>query len=169
MTKEKQIIEVIRVAGGKFVGRTRLQKTCYLLSLIGDFKGFNFGYYHYGPYSEDLTETLEIACAFGGITEKVERTNWGALYSIYNVDDKALQENSISKNGSGLIEKAKSSDSVILELAATAAYFATQQNKDPWKETSDCKPEKSDNGRLEQAKALYAELRNIAPELPAIS
>ena len=52
---------IVRDAGGRLVGRTRLQKVAYLTQLAGFAGDFPFEYRHYGPYSEDLAEAMEIA------------------------------------------------------------------------------------------------------------
>lgn len=41
-----------------FSERKRIQKVVCLLELFGIELGFNFTWYHYGPYSPDLTKTL---------------------------------------------------------------------------------------------------------------
>jgi hypothetical protein len=41
-----------------FSERKRIQKIVCLLDLFGIKLGFNFNWYHYGPYSPDLTKTL---------------------------------------------------------------------------------------------------------------
>jgi hypothetical protein len=57
-------------------------------------------------------------------------------------------------------------DAVELELAATAAYLAFEGHPDPWGETKRRKPEKSDSGRLDNAKRLYESLRRIQTPQP---
>jgi hypothetical protein len=57
---------------------------------------------------------------------------------------------------------------VVLELAATAAYFAVNGERDPWMETGARKPDKAAEGRLGEAKRLYGKLLSISPKLPAI-
>jgi hypothetical protein len=52
-------------------------------------------------------------------------------------------------------------DAVELELAATAAYLATERFADPWLETASRKPIKATPERLENAKRLYQTLRQI--------
>jgi uncharacterized protein YwgA len=56
--------EIVRDAGGRIVGRTKLQKVAYLLELAGLGDGFQFEYRHYGPYSEDLAGAIQMANAF---------------------------------------------------------------------------------------------------------
>ena len=45
--------DIVRAAGGRVVGRTRLQKIGYLLELAGLGEGFPYAYRYYGPYSEE--------------------------------------------------------------------------------------------------------------------
>jgi len=56
-----------------------------------------------------------------------------------------------------------------LELAATALYLSKEEGVvDVWSETIVRKPQKAKDGRIEMAKELYGELRNLCPQLPAI-
>jgi hypothetical protein len=64
------------------------------------------------------------------------------------------------------VKTAAEANSVVLELAATAAYFAKNGESDPWKETERRKPDKAEEGRLDEAKKLYAALRGISSKLP---
>lgn len=58
---------------GEIHGRTKFQKMVFLAQEeLGAEKVFPYKKYHYGPYSWDLTETIERMIARGDITEKVE-------------------------------------------------------------------------------------------------
>jgi uncharacterized protein YwgA len=153
------IAQIIGDAGGEIVGRTKLQKTGYLLTLAGFESRFRFGYKHYGPFSEDLAETAELAAAFDLISEQQKQASWGGSYSVYTVK-------SIVPSGQagriGLAKAAAQSDAVLLELAATAAYLAQEGKPQPWAETARRKPDKAEEGRLDKAKALYAQLRTAS-------
>jgi uncharacterized protein len=74
---------IIRDAGGKLVGRTRLQKIGYLLELTGLGEGFHFRYKHYGPHSEELAAAARDANALGLIVEQECPASWGGLYSVF--------------------------------------------------------------------------------------
>ena len=63
-----------------------------------------------------------------------------------------------------LIELARVADSIVLELAVTAAFLASEGEEDPWRELEERKPEKITRARLSQAKALYREF--AAVEVP---
>lgn len=163
------VAQVIRDAGGEIVGRTRLQKTVYLLALAGFETRFRFGYKHYGPYSEELAEAADLAAAFDLITEHEQGASWGGTYSIYIAP---AGERSAQRNRVQLAREAARSDAVLLELAATAAYLAQEGKPQPWAETARRKPDKAANGRLDRAKELYAQLRtasdNALPDIVAL-
>jgi uncharacterized protein YwgA len=76
------VAQVIRDAGGEVVGRTKLQKTVYLLTLAGFEATFRFGYKHYGPFSEELADTADLAATFDVISERQQEASWGGTYSI---------------------------------------------------------------------------------------
>lgn len=161
------LAQIIRDAGGNVVGRTRLQKTVYLLTVAGFEKHFQFGYKHYGPFSEELAETVELAAAFELISERQQQASWGGTYSVFTVTG----DNTVSEQNSRacLIKEAANSDPVLLELAATALYLAQEGRERPWAETAQRKPDKAGGKRLELAKELYRRLRlasgNALPEV----
>ncbi len=149
--------EIVRDAGGQIVGRTKLQKIAFLLELTGLGDGFRFEYRHYGPYSEDLANAINVAGAFGLVDEEERPATWGGMYSIYS----ATPDAGLRAKGqrSDFAEKAAQFGSIELELAATAAYlYAIENHSDPWEETVRRKPEKVGDGRLDRAKDAYRDL-----------
>jgi len=157
---------IVRDAGGMIVGRTKLQKIAYLLYLAGYDDGFRFSYHHYGPYSEDLSEAIRAAEIFDLVTEEERTADWGGKYSIYTAIEAIGAEDKQSPRGK-LASKAVEMNSIELELAATAAYLASEENiDDPWQETEKRKPEKARDDHLENAKKAYQELCRINTEIP---
>ena len=155
-TREKAA-QIIADAGGRIVGRTRLQKAAYLLELaqLGD--GFHFSYNHYGPYSEELASAVRTAEAFDLISVKERPASWGGSYSIFEVDENKRKVGSAER--AKLLSLANTFSAIELELAATAAYLsAVEEHEDPWGETNRLKPEKAGGGRLERAQAAYQKL-----------
>jgi len=152
--------QIVRDAGGRIVGRTRMQKIAFLLELTGLGEGFHFEYKHYGPYSDELTKAIRAAAAFGLVNVDEQQTSWGGWYSTYSAAD---QRGKLSlKEPVSLAMEAAKLDPVELELAATAAYLKIFEGyDDPWSETARRKPEKAANGRLESAKAAYRQLMSI--------
>lgn len=151
-----QVVKVVRAAGGSLVGRTRLQKTIYLLELAGYVDGFQYEYRHYGPYSEDLTTATLLARMDGCLKEEERTANWGGTYSIYKVE--GTQEH-VPAAMQTMIHASASANPIALELAATAAYLASEGYKDPWRETAERKPEKENY--IDAAKELYTHLSQL--------
>lgn len=171
-TRDPHLIatRIVREAGGKLIGRTRLQKVVYLTQLAGLADEFEFEYRHYGPFSEELARGMEVASAFGDVTEKPVRADWGGTYSIYTAPGAPEPG---TEQRSAFIHRAAQMGAIELELAATAAFLSSQEHvPDPWAETARRKPQKAADGRLERAKIEYARLReetmpNELPELPS--
>ncbi|MGE3144923.1 MAG: hypothetical protein AB7K35_05000 [Pseudorhodoplanes sp.] len=160
------VVQVIMDAGGEVVGRTKLQKTAYLLTLAGFENRFRFGYKHYGPFSEDLADAADLATAFELISERQQEASWGGTYSIYSAP---ADEPSAHPSRVRLAREAAKSDAILLELAATAAYLFQEGKRQPWAETARRKPDKAADNRLDRAKGLYAQLRaasdNALPDI----
>ncbi len=166
--KAEGVAQIVADAGGRVVGRTRLQKLTYLLSAAGLEDRFSFVYKHYGPFSEELSQSTRAAELLGLLTEQEQAAQWGGTYSTYsaavqaaaNVPDARLQ----------IAHIAIEADAIELELAATAVFLAREGVEDPWSETARRKPEKAEGGRLKRAKALYRQILNVqTPEaLPVI-
>lgn len=161
--------DLIRDAGGKIIGRTRLQKIAYLLEIAGVGDGFAFAYRHYGPFSETLAAAIRQAESLGLIHEEENETSWGGFYSVFTASPPRISSGESAR--SRIIDLAKDADPVELELAATAAFLATEGHTAVWHETAKRKPEKANSVRLANAKALYGKLLKInAPkQLPKIS
>lgn len=155
---------LVRDAGGRIVGRTRLQKIAYLLELCGLGDGFHFAYKHYGPYSEELADAVKFAEAFGLITEDERTADWGGVYSIYSSPATPTRQSSARTQ---FAKAAAQLNAVELELAATAAYLkAVERCSDPWDETQKLKPEKATPHRLAAARSAYRELRKLSVPKP---
>jgi hypothetical protein len=158
-----RITRIVRDAGGRIVGRTRMQKVAFLLEITGLGEGFRFEYKHYGPYSEELTDAAKMAASFGLLVVSEHQTSWGGWYSTYETREGGTIA---SVDRAALASEAIKLDSLDLELAATAAYLAFEGYDDPWLETEKRKPEKSADGRLERAKAAYRCLKAIPVPKP---
>lgn len=163
----KDVAAIVAVAG-EIAGRTRLQKTGALLELTGTGFNFPFTYHLFGPYSDDLVAATDRAVALDYINEEERRAAWGGKYTIFR---SASQRPSGNNARDALITLARDADSIVLELAVTAAFLAADGEQDPWGEVRARKPEKARPIRVSQAKALYKQLAQIdVPKpLPAIA
>lgn len=161
MSKElaTRIAAVVRDAGGRVVGRTKLQKLTYFLVAVGLEKDVPFLYKHYGPYSESLAGAAREAHLIGLMCEREDLAAWGGTYSIFTADGQP--ESDVPVPRLQLAQIAAGADAVELELAATALFLFKEGCADAWQETERRKPEKATNGRLEKARALYLRLSAI--------
>jgi uncharacterized protein len=164
----QKVAAIVRDAGGKIVGRTRLQKVGYLLTVAGLESGVAFSYKHYGPFSEDLATSAREADLLGLINETEYQATWGGTYSVYTVGGSSPPD--VAPARIQLAREAAAADAVELELAATAVYLYREGYEHPWAETERRKPEKADPGTLRKAKALYHNLAQIQTptRLPSI-
>jgi uncharacterized protein len=178
-SKQPHVIaaRIVQDAGGELVGRTRLQKVAFLMQLAGFENVFSFEYRHYGPYSEELSQAMDIAVLLGPVDEVERVADWGGRYSIYSLKGK-VPEVEVDADRAYFVQQAKRIDAVELELAATAAYLYAVEGigrvspGNPWEETARRKPTKTAGGRLAKAAQAYQELRKVKaitplPELPA--
>ncbi|TNB48340.1 hypothetical protein FF124_08385 [Martelella lutilitoris] len=162
--KIEEVINIIQDAGGKIVGRTRLQKIAYLLTATGLDGNFSFSYKHYGPFSETLASSAEIGALVGKLNEVQKQTSWGGTYSIYTADENAQEKDHSAR--SMLASIASDSNSIELELAATAVFLAYEGYEDAWEETAQRKPEKASPEHLENAKTLLKKLATVSVPRP---
>lgn len=159
-----RVANVVRVAGGTVVGRTKLQKMVYLLVQAGFESAVPYSYKHYGPYSDAVAAAARDAHLLGFMSEREEMASWGGRYSVYSSNNaQGVDLDDPKVRFAALIAAA---DAVELELAATALFLKLDGVNDAWMETQRRKPEKSDAGRLEKAKSLYANLSSLQTPNP---
>lgn len=162
------VAALVEAAGGRIVGRTRLQKTACLLELVGLGLGFQFAYHLHGPYSEDLSIAASDADALGLVAEEARQATWGGWYSTFTT--KLETKSDISESARRLASIAADADSIELELAVTAAFLAKKGFDNPWGEVAKRKSNKATPERTERAKALYQSLLrvNVPSPLPTV-
>lgn len=172
---ENSPMQVLADAGGKIVGRTRFQKITYLLSETGLLEGYDFEYHHYGPYSDDLSSSLQIAVLFDELNEEEKKTDWGGHYSIFTLPESVSDSVEVNQSRKEFIKPMLNISSIVLELAATAAFLAKENDNsddfDPWGKTRELKPDKATSERLGEAKKLYKKIFSIETprQLPNIA
>jgi hypothetical protein len=157
---------IVRDAGGRVVGRTRLQKMAFILEAGGLGSGFPFKYKHYGPYSEELSNASRTAAILGLLNETESPASWGGSFSIFEVS--LPPDPNIAESRRRIAQETVRADAVELELAATALFLflARIGTSDAWSETARRKPEKAANGRLDRARTLYEQIRQIQTPTP---
>lgn len=158
-----KVAAIIADAGGRVVGRTRLQKIAYLLTVTGLESELSFTYKHYGPFSEELASSARLGALLGFFDEVEQPTSWGGSYSTYISKAPTAPANQARL---ALARAAASADAVELELAATAVFLFREGYVNAWDETARRKPEKSVDGRIDRAKTLLRTLANIHTPTP---
>ena len=162
--QEELVRDTLQAAGGEIVGRIRLQKIFYFLEQFGLDSGFNFSYYHYGPYSEEISATVLRARFADKIVQEIEKfTAYGTPYSVFtpieNVTPPARVGNLSFEKAQALISEMKSVSSVVLELAATIHWLKEKEKVADWEgELQTRKPTKASPERRREAIALLERL-----------
>jgi uncharacterized protein YwgA len=163
MSTEKLVTEIVALnEEKKLVGKTRLQKTFYLLDQLGMNSGAEFDYHHYGPYSADVASAAEMATLLYDF--KAEERHSGArgvsyvAYSSKEKQPKNLGDLPKAQAAAALAHMASVSD-VVLELAATMVFL--QKNgyaRGFVEEVRERKPLKATEDRLDRAQKLIRKL-----------
>lgn len=152
---------IVRDAGGRVVGRTRLQKMAFILEASGLGSGFPFIYKHYGPYSEELSSASRTAAILGLMNETESPASWGGTFSTFEA--RLPLDPNVPNARRRVAQETVNADAIELELAATALYLslARMGMSDVWAETARRKPDKAAGGRLDRARALYERIQQI--------
>ena len=157
MDNVSAVVGVVALNGGKLVGKTRLQKSVYLLKTCGIELGFDFDYHHYGPYSEELSIASRDAEVLGMLTVEW-RTSFGNDFAIFYTNTDAADIPS-PRLGQHVLELLNGFETNVLELAATADFLSKNGYKEnPWLETVRRKASKATPARIEQSKELLKSL-----------
>jgi uncharacterized protein YwgA len=140
------------------VGRTRLQKTIWLLQRSGLPTNYVYSLHFYGPYSEELKADIGLAGRYGLINETARQAMDGTEYFVLSVAPSAnLADITRFKRSLDLLVSA---NPIVLELAATYDAFrkmglspeAAQAN------VREMKGDKCNDGREERALDLIGRL-----------
>jgi uncharacterized protein YwgA len=162
MADASDIARLIQLNGGQLTGKTRLQKSAYFLEtkILGF--GFDFSYYRFGPYSEELTDSTDDALALGLINIDWKESQGGTRYAIYHSRISKDEEGEKDIRRRKLLDVLKKFSSIEVELAATADFLKRNgYATDPWAETKRRKASKVDDVRLTKSKQLLQELEAI--------
>ena len=87
---------ILHLMGGRAYSKTKLVKLLYLLDVIQSrrdkprFSGVNYVSYYYGPYSDDIEESIDFLEELGYISVMRREPNNGNLY--YLIQLKALPQ-----------------------------------------------------------------------------
>lgn len=159
----RTIAEILALAGGRIIGRTRLQKSVCALELTGLGYGFSFSYKHFGPFSDELKLSCDYADALGLIHEERKKASWGGDYSVFQTSAEHFpkEKSDTDKCREALLGVLVNADPVAVELAVTAAFLACRGFVSPWGEVVQRKQAKATPRTVLEAKELYKQMQSI--------
>ena len=160
---EEYVSAMIYASDGKIEGKTRLQKTAYVLQAKGlGFSDIVFDYYKYGPFSPEVAEAADDAKALGYIKMGEGEGPHAIPYTIFLSEEKSPQFEDCDQTKKILqaLETIKPHTTLALELAATAIYLRENGYADNYlEEIRKRKPLKAaSDERMERVKQLLSEL-----------
>jgi uncharacterized protein YwgA len=164
MSIHETIADIVALSGGRLVGRTRIQKTVYLLDTQGLKSGAAYYYYNFGPFSDEVAAGISDGKFAGLLAEKIDqRRSDGSPFSIFETERAA---ESVTNLGSlkrpeamRLLGRLSSANSTVLELAATIHWLKFIEKVIDWRaELARRKGAKTGGGRTEMAVALLSDL-----------
>lgn len=162
MARAEDVARLIHLNGGELVGKTRLQKSAYFLETLEAGFGFDFSYYHFGPYSEELSASTDDAHALALLEVCWKRSQGGAEYAVFSVRASDFAGDEIDDFRRQILNILKNYSSVELELAATAEFLKRNgYADDPWSETRRRKSSKFDDQRSARSRRLVEELNSL--------
>ncbi len=166
--RPEDIRALVALNGGTLIGRTRLQKTMFILEACGLGYGFDFLYHYYGPFSEALSIAENSAEVLKVVDVKEKETDFGTRYYVYKIpecDSKASVDPDEKKDADRTkilkILNEKEHDSIVVELAATVMFLQKngyETDEKAWEETKLRKSAKATPERVEIAKQLLAKI-----------
>lgn len=162
MTSEDIVTGVVALNGGKLVGRTRLQKTLYLLERCGMAAGLNYGYHDYGPFSVEVAEAMDFAEVEKRVVSEKKLGPHSVPYYIFTTDEKKPGQlgRLRSKRVEDYLRIMKEYSAFDLEVAATMAYLKDTGVPESEVEAKvrELKPAKATDERVRRAQELLEKL-----------
>lgn len=128
------LLRLVEAGQGQIDTRIRIQKEAFILAALGypHLPLNSFAYHHYGPFSRELSDTLQIAVSAGLLTEaQAPGADGGFKYSYYLTES---GKNYLSEAGGEIGELKSVVDRLgrehwrALELAATSLFLSLRGN-----------------------------------------
>jgi hypothetical protein len=131
------LMQLVRAFGDSIEGRLRIQKAAYFLKVLGapEFSRTRFRYHYYGPYSRELSGSLQEAVASGLLKEEGEGTGFDSIrytYRLTEAGERWLEDapQHVEESFAAQIPLLKRAQLKTLELAATIAFLEREEKTD---------------------------------------
>ncbi|AEA46126.1 hypothetical protein Arcve_0085 [Archaeoglobus veneficus SNP6] len=135
---------------GSWAGNTHLQKIIYLIQSTCNIKLYDFVLYHYGPYSFDLREDVDLLTISNYLERDVDE--FGYHYRLSSVLEPSIPSE-IRDKVDRIVKVFGKAPTTLLELITTVDYVARKS------------PGKSDNEIVEIVKKIKPHFSERAIEL----
>jgi uncharacterized protein YwgA len=122
-------VAVIAANEGRIVGKTRLQKTVYLLQKLCKTDAYSFEYHYFGPYSAELANDIDMASSVAVVKTSEKYGYYSMPYVVYETEE----SNATPVFGDNLASVKKwlhdleSVNAIELELAATWIFLKDEE------------------------------------------
>jgi uncharacterized protein len=165
MNPKELAIGIVALSGGKLVGRTRLQKTAYMLDQLGLRSGLDYEYHYYGPYALALAEGWNTAREENRLDLEDVLGRHLVPYTIFRTTEPgpARLGSLPAAKAKAIVERLGRESDLVLEVAATMHFLSQRPDIDDAElEVKRRKPLKATHERVVAAIALLKEL-GLAP------
>ena len=153
---------LVQLNEGKIIGKTRLQKTVFLLESKKLGNDFDFDYHNFGPFSSELAFAVDGAEFLGYLETEEHHGHHSIPYVIFKSTDKApkFENDDLLEERRNVLATIRDYTPLQLEIAATAIYLKGNGYPDTsWQEVKNRKPLKAKDNTIDAAKVLVEELR----------
>lgn len=141
----------------KVQGKKRLQKIVHLTQLAGANIEARYYILHYGPFSKEIANAVNLLSLTGIVREEVHPSGvYGRLQSVFSLSDVAGSQNKLSSKFKKLVAELNRFSTIELEVASTIGYFSDEGDP-PSKaiqKTREMKPEKTKGPVLRNANRI---------------
>ena len=163
MMDEEIVVGIVALNGGRLVGKTRLQKTAYLLQRCGMNADIKFEYHNFGPFSVDIARACNDAAA-EGVLDMTPTPGFHQVPYVVFETEKEPEEylgDLPAERARELLEIMKPYSAIELEIGATIA-FIDEESGAPIEvvrsAVEELKPAKATEERLKRAQELLEKL-----------
>ena len=158
----EEVANIVHLNGGDIVGRTRLQKSLFLLDAQGIGLNLDYDYHNFGPFSWDAAEATDDAVALEYLGEEKRFGYHQVPYSIFRVKSTGggkRHDDVLSEQRLQALQVMKEYSALELEVAATAVYLRDNGYAESYvEELAVRKPQKATPQRVKKALMLIEAL-----------
>lgn len=155
------VVGMVALNGGELVGKTRLQKTFFLLEECGMGGQADFDYHNFGPFSTEVAIATDEAVAADRLLSDEKPGFHEVPYTLYTTaeDSPEVLGNLTAKKATNKLKIMETYSALELEVASTIIYLRDiGYGDDAVEETKLRKPVKATDERVDRAWRLIHDL-----------